>query len=232
MTAVKPRTRLSFVPAKGTLYRTTPADSWSWIKIDVPTRLVPLTVAPILYLWLRHRPASDFGLTFSHVGRDLLLAVPLGLAAFAIAAVFHEYLSRRSHRWFVPDEPDLLAQSAYYVLLNAPIEEWFFRGIVQGSLVQWSRAPAAGLLATTAIFGAYHFLGRWGWRQVAGTTVAGLALGAIYLWQPAPPSLLLPTIVHAAFTCGFLSLGPYLIFSYRRARGRFRPHAEAATPVP
>jgi hypothetical protein len=90
------------MPAKGSVFRTTPADSWTWIKPDIPTRLVPLTVAPVLYLWFRHRPASDFGLTSSHLGRDLLLAVPLGLMAFAIAVGFHEYLSRRSHRWFVP----------------------------------------------------------------------------------------------------------------------------------
>lgn len=224
-------TRLSFVPATGTVYRTTPANSWSWIRWDVPARMLPLTAAPILYLWVRGQPASEFGLTFSHAGRDLLLAVPFGLIAFAVAAGFHEYLARPTHKWFVPDAADLLVQSTYYVVLNAPIEEWFFRGFLQASLIRWWHSPAAGFLAATLIFGAYHFLGRWGWRQVAGATVAGFALGLLYLWQPGPPSLVLPTIVHAAITCGFLSLGPYLIFAYRRSRGRFTPHAEAATHV-
>ena len=67
----------------------------------------------------------------------------------------------------------------------------------------------------TAIFGAYYFLDRWGWRPVAGATAAGLALGLIYLWQPSPASLLAPVLVHAAITCGFLSLGPYLIYRWR-----------------
>src|SRR2546430_16254622 len=72
-----------------------------------------------------------------------------------------------------------------------------------------------GLLIATAIFGAYHFLDRWGWRPVAGATAAGLALGLIYLWQPSPASLLAPVLVHAAITCGFLSLGPYLVYLWR-----------------
>ncbi len=219
------------MPATGNVYRTTPATSWSWIKWDVPARLLPLTAAPILYLWLRHQPASEFGLTLSHVGRDLLLAVPFSAIAFVVATAFHDYLSRRSHQWFVPDQLDLLLQSAYYVVLNAPIEEWFFRGFLQGSLIRWWHWPAGGFLAATVIFGAYHFLGRWGWRQVAGATVAGFALGLIYVWQPAPASLLLPTIVHAAITCGFLSLGPYLIFAFRRSRGRIQAHVEAPPVV-
>ena len=52
---------------------------------------------------------------------------------------------------------------------------------------------------------------------MVGAAAAGLALGLVYLWQPAPPSLLAPVLVHAAITCGFLSLGPYLIY-------RWTPH--------
>jgi uncharacterized protein len=219
------------VPITGSLYRTNPATSWGWIKWDVPARLVPLAAAPVMFLWLSRTPASWLGLSFDHTARDLLLAIPFGAAAFAIAAGFNEYLSRRIRRWFVPDEADLLLQTGYYVVLNAPVEEWFFRGFLQGSLIRWWDAPALGFLAATLIFGAYHFLGRWGWRQVAGATVAGFALGLTYLWQPAPPSLLLPTIVHAAITCGFLSLGPYLIFAFRKSRGRIQPHVEAPPVV-
>jgi membrane protease YdiL (CAAX protease family) len=84
-------------------------------------------------------------------------------------------------------------------------------------MARWWNAPLLALLVATAIFGAYHFLDRWGWRPVAGATAAGLTLGLIYLWQPSPASLLAPVLVHAAITCGFLSLGPYLVYR-RRAR--------------
>jgi len=89
------------------------------------------------------------------------------------------------------------------------------RGFLQVSLARWWNVPLLALLVATAIFGAYHFLDRWGWRPVAGATAAGLALGLIYLWQPSPASLLAPVLVHAAITCGFLSLGPYVVWRLR-----------------
>jgi len=186
------------------------------MRLDLIARLVPLTIVPIILSWLSGTPLRSFGLVATHPLRDLLVAIPLGLAAFAVAAGFAAYLARRSGRWFVPTEPDLLVQSAYYLILNAPIEEFFFRGFLQGSLARWWNAPVLALLLTTAVFGAYHFLDRWGWRPVAGATAAGLALGLIYLLQPSPPSLLAPVLVHAAITCGFLSLGPYLIYRWGR----------------
>jgi membrane protease YdiL (CAAX protease family) len=189
------------------------------MRLDLVVRLIPLAIVPLIFSWLSGAPLASLGLALTHPLRDLLVAVPLGVAGFAIAAAFAAYLSRRSGRWFVPTEPDLLLQSAYYLALNAPIEEWFFRGFLQGTLARWWNVPALAVLVATAVFGAYHFLDRWGWRPVAGSTAAGLALGLIYLWQPSPPSLLAPVLVHAAITCGFLSLGPYLIYRWR-LRGR------------
>jgi membrane protease YdiL (CAAX protease family) len=185
------------------------------MRLDLLLRLVPLAIVPLLFSWLSGTPLRGLGLVVTHPRRDLLVALPLGVAGFAIAATFAIYLSRRSGRWFVPTEPDLLIQSAYYLVLNAPIEEWFFRGFLQGSLARWWNAPVLAVLAATAVFGAYHFLDRWGWRPVVGATAAGLTLGLVYLWQPSPPSLLAPVLVHAAITCGFLSLGPYLVYRWR-----------------
>jgi membrane protease YdiL (CAAX protease family) len=185
------------------------------MRLDLLLRLVPLTLLPLVLSWLTQTPLRNFGLVLTHPVHDLLVAIPLSVAAFAIAAAFAAYLFRRSGRWFVPTKPDLLVQSAYYLVLNAPVEEWFFRGFLQGGLARWWSAPVPALLVATAVFGGYHFLDRWGWRPVAGATAAGLALGLTYLLQPSPPSLLAPVLVHAAITCGFLSLGPYLIYRWR-----------------
>ena len=200
-----------------TVYRTTVSQSWAWMRLDILLRLVPLTLAPLVFGWFTGTPLASLGLSLAHPLRDILVSVPLGLAGFVIAARFANYLGRRAGRMFVPTAPDLAVQSAYYLLLNAPVEEWFFRGFLQGTLSRWWHAPAIALIVATAIFGGYHFLDRWGWRPVVGATAAGLGLGLIYLWQPSPPSLLAPTLVHAAITCGFLSLGPYLLYRWRRA---------------
>ncbi len=209
------------------LYRTTVADSWRWMRLDLLIRLIPLAIVPLVFSRLTATPLGSMGLTFTHALRDLVVAIPLAIAGFIIAAAFAEYLARRSRRWFVPDARDLAVQSLYYLALNAPVEEWFFRGFLQGGLSRWWNSPAAAVVVTTAVFGAYHFLDRWGWRPVVGATAAGLALGLIYLWQPQPPSLLTPTLVHAAITCGFLSIGPYAIFRWRLAKGRVETAAQA-----
>ena len=202
--------------ASRTIYRTTIRDSWRWMWWDIPLRLVPLTAIPILYLLVTRNSPATLGLTENHLARDLALAIPCGLAGFGIAAAFSDYLSRRSGRWFVPDRGDLLLQTFYYLVPNAFVEELFFRGLIQGTLIRWWQIPALALAATTLLFGGYHLLGRWGWRPVAGATVGGLAVGLLYLWQPEPPSLLLPVVVHAAMTAGFLSLGPSLLFAWRQ----------------
>jgi len=204
--------------ARGVLYRTTIADSWRWMRLDLLIRLAPLTIVPLIFIRLTGTPVTALGVTLAHPIRDLLVSIPLALAGFVIAAWFAEYLARRRRHWFVPDGPDLAVQSVYYLALNAPIEELFFRGFMQGGLSRWWNAPAAAVVVTTAVFGAYHLLDRWDWRPVIGATAAGLALGLIYLWQPQPPSLLTVTLVHGTITCGFLSLGPYVIYRWRLAR--------------
>ena len=213
-------------PAALRVYRTTIADSWRWMRLDLFVRLIPLTIAPLLFAWITHTSLGDFGLTLAHPLRDVLISIPLGMAGFLVAAGFASYLAQRSGRLFVPDGRDLVTQCAYYIVLNAPIEEWFFRGFLQGGLTRWLGTPAVAVVIATAVFGGYHFLDRWGWRPVVGATVAGFALGLIYIWQPAPPSLLAPTLVHAAITCGFLGLGPYLLST----RGPLATDQPSASP--
>ena len=82
--------------------RTTVASSWSWMRLDLLLRLVPLTVVPFVFSWLSGTPLRRLGLVVTHPVRDLLVAIPVGVAAFAIAAAFAVYLSRRSGRMFVP----------------------------------------------------------------------------------------------------------------------------------
>lgn len=196
------------------------------MRLDLLIRLLPLTAVPLLFSLLTRTPLKTFGVSLAHPLRDLMVGIPLAVAGFIVAAGFAAYLARRNRRWFVPDSRDLIIQSAYYLVLNAPVEEWFFRGFLQGGIMDWLKSPALAVGLATAVFGGYHFLDRWGWRPVVGATAAGLVLGLLYLWQPNPRSLLAPVIVHAAITCGFLSLGPYAIFRWRRASRRLMAFAE------
>nr|MBF6592193.1 hypothetical protein [Ktedonobacterales bacterium] len=86
-------------------------------------------------------------------------------------------------------------------------------------VVPWPRSVACllGWAAVTAVFGAYHRLGGWSWRMIAGVTVAGGFFGLLYLLQPGRPSILLPIMVHAFATAGFLNWGDALLY-WRRLR--------------
>ena len=103
---------------------------------------------------------------------------------------------------------DAAFQAGFYVL-NGPIEEAFFRGLVQGGLGIVLGAPV-GFIVGTASYVLYHRLG-WPWAETLATALAGIPLGLAFWLLPGPPSLLGVSIAHIAATCGFLGPGPYLL---------------------
>src|SRR5260221_3940653 len=90
-----------------------------------------------------------------------------------------------------------------------PIEEAFFRGLVQGGLSALT-FPVAGFVVATAAYVLYHRLG-WSWPDTLATALLGVPVGLAFWLLPGPPSLLGVTIAHVAATCGFLGPGPYLL---------------------
>jgi membrane protease YdiL (CAAX protease family) len=186
-------------------------DTLRWVLPDLATRLVPFAaaLAVIAAVW---RPAW-LGLTLGDVGAQLafgLIALPI---MFALAALLQLPLSRRRGALKVPDVPDALLQGGYYIV-NGPLEEGFFRGIVQGGVGALLGAPA-GFLVGTVSYVLYHRLGGWQWLDVAATALAGIPLGLAFWLLPGPHSLLGVSIAHIGATCGFLGPGPFLLRKLR-----------------
>jgi len=165
-------------------------DSWAWVRTDVPIRLLPLTAA--------------YAIAYKASGR----AGWLGLQAGDIPVQL----------WFglvgVPVMfTDAFFQAGFYAL-NGPIEEAFFRGLVQGGLsIVWG-API-GFAVGTASYVLYHRLGRWTWEETFATALVGVPLGLAFWLLPGPASLLGVSLAHIAATCGFLGPGPYLLRKMR-----------------
>jgi membrane protease YdiL (CAAX protease family) len=186
-------------------------DTLRWVLPDLLTRLLPFAaaVAAIAAVW---HPAW-LGLSLG----DLRVQLSFGILAFpvmfALAALLQLPLSRRRGALNVPDVPDALLQGGYY-LLNGPLEEGFFRGIVQGGVGAFLGAPA-GFLVGTASYVLYHRLGGWRWLDVAATALAGIPLGLAFWLLPGPHSLLGVSIAHVGATCGFLGPGPFLLRKLR-----------------
>lgn len=189
------------------------ADSLAWIRPDLLRRLLPfaLLAAAVAAVWHPRWLGVGPGLLpvqvlFAALGAPLM---------FAASVAVQERLSRGRGALRVPaDRRDLWLQTAFY-LLNAPLEEAIFRGLVQGGLGVLT-APWVGFTVGTLSYVLYHRLGRWPWPDVAATALLGVPLGLAFWLLPGPPSLLGVSVVHAAATCGFLGPGPYLLQRLRR----------------
>ena len=195
-------------PREFHLIPTRPADSLAWIRVDVAIRLAPFALAVGIVEtawrppWLGLQPGRlDVQLGFGLVGLPLM---------FVLAAAAQLALTRRRGALRVPTGAgDAFLQAGYYVL-NGPLEEAFFRGLLQGgsSLVL---TPPGGFLLATAAYVLYHRLGSWTWADTAATLLAGVPFGLAFWLLPGPASILGVSLAHIGATCGFLGPGPYLL---------------------
>jgi uncharacterized protein len=203
--------------------RNTVADTWAWMWKDTLFRLVPFALATGVYARLSGG-AGAVGLTRAAWRRDLLAGAALGVPLAGIAAGFRRWVSPG---YRLPTAADQGLQSAFYLALNAPVEEVFWRGAVQTLAIQGvgripavrRAAPAWGWLLTTAAFGAYHRLGNWSWRAIAGVTAAGGLFGGAYLATGKRRSILPAVVIHGCMTAGFLSWGDVALHLLARRRG-------------
>jgi len=174
---------------------------------DLLRRLLPfaLVVAAVEIGW---RP-SWLGVSFGRIGPQLAFAAIAAPVLFVAATLVQLTLARRRGALSVPaGGDDAWLQGGYYAL-NGPIEEGFFRGLIQGGLGVAFGAPV-GFLAGTASYVLYHRLG-WPWAETLATALLGVPVGLAFWMLPGPPSLLGLSLAHIAATCGFLGPGPYLL---------------------
>ena len=176
---------------------------------DILLRLLPFAAAYAIAYRITGG-ARWLGLGAGDLGVQLSFSAIAGPLMFFAAVAVQLWLTRRRRALSVPaDGRDAAFQAAFYAV-NGPLEEAFFRGLVQGGLgVAWS-TPAGFAIATLG-YVLYHRLGRWTWADTLATGLVGVPLGLAYWLLPGPPSLLGVSIAHIAATCGFLGPGPLLL---------------------
>lgn len=182
-------------------------DSWAWMRPDLLIRILPFTAiaAGVEILW---RP-TWLGVSSGRLGVQLTFAAAATPVLFMAATLVQLWLTRRRGAISVPaDGADAWFQAGFYVV-NGPVEEAFFRGVIQGGLGAAFGAPV-GFLVATVVYVFYHRLG-WPWADTLATALVGIPLGLAFWLLPGPPSLLGVSIAHVAATCGFLGPGPYLL---------------------
>jgi membrane protease YdiL (CAAX protease family) len=179
---------------------------------DTLMRIIPMGIVPFIYIALLHLPPSFLGLTLHDVPQQLLLGLLTGTFMAAFAALYRMYIVGPWFRW--PTLSDHCMQGFFYLFVNGPVEELFFRGFVLALVTQWTGWIGWGWLVSTIAYTLYHRLGKWNWRSVGGVGLAGVIFSIVYLALPGPRSLLAVSIVHGFTTSGFLSWGDEVL--YRR----------------
>jgi membrane protease YdiL (CAAX protease family) len=149
------------------------------------------------------------GLSAGNLGVQLAFGISAAPVLFVAATLVQLGLARRRGTLSAPSgAADASFQAGFYVI-NGPLEEAFFRGLIQGGLGALT-TPPLGFAIGTAAYVLYHRLG-WGWPETLATALIGIPLGLAFWLLPGPPSLLGVSIAHVAATCGFLGPGPYLL---------------------
>lgn len=179
------------------------------MRPDLLVRIGPFTIAFAAVYVLASRPAW-LGLSLGTPAAQLTFAVVGAPVMFVAATALQLALTRRRRALNVPIAArDAWFQAGFYAI-NGPVEEAFFRGLMQGGLgLLWG--PGVGFAVATATYVLYHRLGRWDWPDTLATALVGIPLGLAFWLLPGPPSLLGVSIAHVAATCGFLGPGPYLL---------------------
>ena len=178
------------------------------MRPDLLLRLLPFSAAFVAAYLLMSRPPW-LGLATGQLGVQLVFGLAGAPLMFVAAVILQLWLARRRGALSVPAKgDDALFQAGFYVL-NGPIEEAFFRGLIQGGLGALLGAPV-GFAVGTAAYVLYHRLG-WPWADTLATALVGVPLGLAFWLLPGPPSLLGVSIAHIGATCGFLGPGPYLL---------------------
>jgi hypothetical protein len=192
--------------------RSTVIDTWRWLWSDTLMRILPLGAIPFLYIVVLHLPLSFLGLTLHNWPQQLLFGIVIGIPMAAFAITYRIWIVGPWFRW--PTLSDHVLQGFFYLVINGPVEELFFRGFLLAAVTQWTGWIGWGWLVSTVVYTLYHRLGKWNWRSVGGVGLAGLVFSLLYVAQPEPRSLLAVVIVHGFTTWGFLSLGDEVM--YRR----------------
>lgn len=196
--------------------RSTVIDTWRWLWPDTLMRILPLGIIPFLYIAIFHLPLAFLGLTLHYWPQQLVIGLIVSIVMTFFAITYRILIVSPWFRW--PTLSDHMLQSFFYLFINGPAEELFFRGFLLAVVTQWTGWLGWGWLVSTALYTLYHRLGKWNWRSVGGVGLAGIVFSSLYLALPSPRSLLAVVIVHGFTTWGFLSLGDEVMYRMWKRR--------------
>src|SRR5579884_4537160 len=91
-------------------------------------RIIPMGAAPFVYIAIFHLPLSFLGLTLHNAVQQVVIGLLVGIPMAAFAVLWRMFIVGSWFRW--PTVGVHILQGSFYFLVNAPVEELFFRGFM------------------------------------------------------------------------------------------------------
>ncbi|MGH9722162.1 MAG: CPBP family glutamic-type intramembrane protease [Bryobacteraceae bacterium] len=154
---------------------------WPGLRIEVLGQLMLIRVAAVVMLDIREVEVRGFG--FLPTAAEWKTGARYALYFLVLAmpvAMFFGVLRWNPVKQEILLAPMLFAGFFWVVALG---EEFFFRGLIQEWLAQWTRRPTLALAVTSALFGLCHLpFGAFpNWQFAIFAAVAGCCYGKAYL---------------------------------------------------
>jgi len=186
------------------------AHVWTWFRVDVPARILPLTAVPIVWALVWGGGVHSVGLSVDFPLWAWLPLLPLGVV---VALVSAEFVRRQGGSGSRATPGALALELPFFLVLNPIAEELFFRGLAQGRLSE-SIGFVPALLIVATVFGFHHALAGFQHPFLILATVGGLLFGTtLFIYDSVLPAIAL----HIAADIGIFLVGPWWSARSRRA---------------
>ncbi len=147
--------------------------AWSWMRWDVPTRVVFLMAAPLVWIAVGDIEPAAIGLSLDLGVLDWLLVALLALGAGLVSLTYRRWLWRPQ---LAPDRSALALELPFFGGLNPVAEELFFRGGALFGLASLIGMPWA-IVITSIVFGVHHAVARFPISFLILGTLGGVLFG-------------------------------------------------------
>ena len=195
-------------------------DTWAWMRWDIPTRIVFLFAAPVIWIAVADIDPTTIGLWQDMRLRDWLVVAVLALGAALVSLAYRRWLWRPRA---APDRSALALEIPFFAVLNPVAEEFFFRGAALFGLANLVGMPWA-IAITSVVFGVHHALARFPVSFLVLGTLGGVMFGIV----AAHFESIYPAIaIHAA-----ADLAIFVAAGHMARRAWAGAHRPAAEPPP
>lgn len=170
------------------------------MRWDIPLRIIPMTMLPIVMVMLSVASADDLRLVTINDNVWWLITASLVIPVFTTSFLY----SLRYMSGYGFSRGAIVLEVPFYIVLNPIAEEVFFRGLFL-YLLNGYIGIGVSVAIVAVVFGFHHRLAGFSMKFIWLATVGGLVFGVI---TATSGSILPAVILHSTADLGLFVFGP------------------------